>query len=53
MMFLIVAAIFGFSSIVRAEWTGESRPMMGTEITVYLWHDDVAAGNAAVEAVFH
>jgi len=52
MMFLIVAAILGFSSIVRAEWTGESRPMMGTEITVYLWHDDVAAGNAAVEAVF-
>ena len=26
--------------------------MMGTEISVYLWHDDAAAGQAAVEAVF-
>jgi len=26
--------------------------MMGTEINVYLWHDDAAAGQAAVEAVF-
>lgn len=35
-----------------AEWYGDSRPMMGTEISVYLWHDDPAAGNEAVEAVF-
>ncbi len=26
--------------------------MMGTEISVYLWHDDPVAGNEAVEAVF-
>jgi thiamine biosynthesis lipoprotein len=26
--------------------------MMGTEISVYLWHDDGAAGQAALEAVF-
>ena len=25
---------------------------MGTEVSVYLWHDDVAQGNAALEAVF-
>jgi thiamine biosynthesis lipoprotein len=51
-MSLVVVAIFSLSSVTRAEWVGESRPMMGTEITVYLWHDDQAAGNAAVEAVF-
>ena len=47
-----MAAISGISSTAHAEWIGESRPMMGTEISVYLWHDDAAAGQAAVEAVF-
>ncbi len=37
---------------VRAEWIGDARPMMGTEISVYLWSDDSDAGLAAVEAVF-
>ena len=36
----------------RAEWIGDQRPMMGTEITVYLWHDDPDAGREALEAVF-
>jgi FAD:protein FMN transferase len=35
-----------------AEWLGDSRPLMGTEISVQLWHDEPAAGNKAVEAVF-
>ena len=47
-----MAAISGISGTAHAEWIGESRPMMGTEISVYLWHDDAAAGQAAVEAVF-
>lgn len=48
----VVAAISLFSSYAHAEWLGDSRPMMGTEISVYLWHDDAEAGNAAVQAVF-
>ena len=35
-----------------AGWTGESRPLMGTEVTVLLWSDDDAAGRAALDAVF-
>ncbi len=35
-----------------AEWLGDARPMMGTEVSVYLWSDDPEAGPAALEAVF-
>ncbi len=35
-----------------AEWIGDARPMMGTEVSVYLWSDDPQAGRAALEAVF-
>jgi thiamine biosynthesis lipoprotein len=35
-----------------AEWIGDSRPMMGTEISVFLWHDNPADGRDALEAVF-
>jgi thiamine biosynthesis lipoprotein len=37
---------------VNAEWFGDARPMMGTEVSVYLWSDDPKTGLAAVEAVF-
>ena len=47
---LLVLAVISTPS--AAEWYGDSRPMMGTEISVYLWHDDPVAGNEAVEAVF-
>ncbi len=47
---LLVLAVV--STTAAAEWYGDSRPMMGTEISVYLWHDDPVAGNEAVEAVF-
>jgi thiamine biosynthesis lipoprotein len=33
-------------------WVGEVRPMLGTEISVCLWHDDKEAGAAIVEEVF-
>jgi FAD:protein FMN transferase len=36
----------------HAGWLGDSRPLMGTEISVQLWHDDPEAGERAVEAVF-
>jgi hypothetical protein len=35
-----------------AEWLGDARPMMGTEVSVYLWSDDSEAGLAILEAVF-
>lgn len=37
---------------VNAEWFGDARPMMGTEVSVRLWSDSPEAGLAAVEAVF-
>jgi thiamine biosynthesis lipoprotein len=37
----------------RAEnWLGDARPKMGTEVSVYLWHEDPAQGREALEAVF-
>jgi thiamine biosynthesis lipoprotein len=51
----LVSILFAFSAISRpsvAEWLGDTRPMMGTEISVYLWHDDPVAGTEAVEDVF-
>jgi thiamine biosynthesis lipoprotein len=35
-----------------AEWLGEAKPRMGTEVSVYLWHEDAAVAGAAVDAVF-
>jgi thiamine biosynthesis lipoprotein len=33
-------------------WVSDTRPMMGTEVSVYLWSDDDEAGRRAVEDVF-
>jgi thiamine biosynthesis lipoprotein len=38
--------------VAVAEWVGDARPMMGTEVSVYLWSDDVESGQAALEAVY-
>ncbi len=35
-----------------ADWLGDARPMMGTEVSVYLWSDDPEAGQSALEDVF-
>jgi thiamine biosynthesis lipoprotein len=48
----VLIVLEAFSTPSAAEWFGDSRPMMGTEISVYLWHDDPVAGNEALEAVF-
>lgn len=40
------------SCVAAAEWLSDARPMMGTEVSVYLWSDDPEAGLAALEAVF-
>ena len=49
---LTVLLLFTAATPGYAEWVGESRPMLGTEISVYLWHDDVDEGQRLVESVF-
>lgn len=47
-----MVAIIAISLPARAEWFGDARPMMGTEISVLLWHDDAALGERLVHEVF-
>lgn len=49
---LAMALILLVSAPAKAEWIGEARPLMGTEVSVYLWHDDPDQGRLLVEAVF-
>ncbi|MEX2126276.1 MAG: FAD:protein FMN transferase [Woeseia sp.] len=49
---MLLATVSLVPGLTVAEWSGDSRPLMGTEISVELWHDDVEAGENAVEAVF-
>lgn len=47
-----LAAIAAPRADARAEWFSDARPLMGTEISVQLWHEEEDQGAAAVEAVF-
>lgn len=49
---LFVVAIFLISGSSRAEWIGDARDHMGTEVSVYLWHDDPTEGRSAVDAIY-
>lgn len=49
---LAMVAFFVISIPARAEWVGDARPLMGTEVSVLLWHEDEAAGNEIVDQVF-
>jgi len=40
------------AAAVQADWTGDTRPLMGTEVSVYLWSDDADLGQQALEEVF-
>jgi len=40
------------SSPARPEWIGDARPLMGTRVSVLLWHDDAAKGDELLEQVF-
>jgi thiamine biosynthesis lipoprotein len=44
--------IFWISMPCNAEWHGDARPLMGTEVSVYLWHEDETEGKRLVQAVF-
>jgi thiamine biosynthesis lipoprotein len=47
-----MVAIFVISTPARAEWVGDARPLMGTEVRVMLWHDDAETGAQLVDEVF-
>jgi thiamine biosynthesis lipoprotein len=47
-----MVSILLFSSSADADWVGDARPMMGTEVSVLFWHDDPVAGELLVEQVF-
>lgn len=49
---LAMVLIITISTPAHAEWIGETRAIMGTEVSVNLWHDDNAAGRELVAAVF-
>jgi thiamine biosynthesis lipoprotein len=49
---LAIVLILLFSSSADADWVGDARPMMGTEVSVLFWHDDPMAGELLVEQVF-
>ena len=40
------------TSAALADWVGDARPLMGTEVSVHLWSDDPEAGRQALEEVF-
>lgn len=52
MVTLGIAAIFSNSSAAFADWHRDARPKMGTEVSVILWHEDVATGEAIVEEIY-
>jgi len=49
---VVLVAIAAFSKLSHAEWVGDAQTHMGTEVSVYLWHDDPDAGRQAVDAIF-
>lgn len=48
----VLVAISIISSPSQAAWVAEAQSHMGTEISVYLWHEDVDQGEQAAAAVF-
>lgn len=47
-----MVALFLISMPAHAEWVGDARPLMGTEVSVLLWHEDEATGKEIVDKVF-
>ncbi len=48
----IVVAISIISRPSHAEWLGDTRALMGTEVSVQVWHDDKQDGLADIEEAF-
>ena len=47
-----IVALFLIVNVAGAEWHSAARPKMGTEVSVYFWHEDEDRGNAIIEEVF-
>jgi FAD:protein FMN transferase len=47
----LLATVLG-TGPAAAEWYGEARPMMGTEVSVHLWDEDQAHAEGLIAAVF-
>jgi thiamine biosynthesis lipoprotein len=51
----LAAVVVGISAYPRpsnAEWFGDTRAMMGTEVSVHFWHEDEEEATAIVEDTF-
>lgn len=49
---LATLLLLGLPSMSLADWMGDARPMMGTEVSVHLWSDDPEIGKALLDEVF-
>ena len=47
-----IVAFFFLSGTASADWHADARPKMGTEVSVYFWHDDDARGQAIIDEIF-
>jgi FAD:protein FMN transferase len=47
---LVVCSLLLASGPLEAEWLRESQNMMGTRITVMLWHDDITQGRELINS---
>lgn len=48
----VVVVISLISRPSHAEWQNDSRAMMGTQVSVHVWHEDADLASAAIEDVF-
>ena len=48
----VLVAILVFSRPSYAEWLGDTRAMMGTEVSVHVWHENAEEGMSVVEEIF-
>jgi thiamine biosynthesis lipoprotein len=48
----VLVAWLAISAPAGAEWLGDARAQMGTEVSVYLWHEDAETGRQALDAIF-
>lgn len=49
---LVAPILLLLAGPVLGGWSGDARPMMGTEVSVHLWHDDADRARELIDAVF-
>ena len=47
-----ILALFVATAAARAEWHADARPKLGTEVSLYFWHEDEREAQAIIEEVF-